>query len=720
MRFHQQHGINDCGPACLAMVVSFYKSFTSIARIRKLCKTDHMGTNLAGLIDASKKLGFVAKAYKTEVKEDILKAKLIFPFIAHIRLNLHGSITDHFVVVKKINKNKVEIWDPDPVNGKHFVKHADFFNIWTGYFLFISPDSTFAPEKTKENTLAKFLPLLLQHKKNIFVTILSSVLLVLFGIIVSFYYKYVIDELIITRAAFSLTTLSLGVLLLTVNQFVVEAVRNFLISQIAYKIDLQLALSYISVVFRLPIAFFDSWRTGEIMSRFSDLSKIKNTLSGFALSLILDVILILATGPLLFSISSLLFSISFLNVLLIGIIIIVFSKYFRKVYIQLRQEEATVNSTLVDIINGAYTIKALTAEQTVLDDYEKKHMQTVWTSWKINKFRIIHTFLTGLINGLSAILIFWAGSSGILNDTFTFGTLLSFNALAVYFSGPLLRLVNIQATLQEAFVAAERVTEILDMEVEQIDDQKLIKPDRLEGEIVFKNVSFRYGTRSKIYNDLSFRIEKGQWVGFVGPSGCGKTTLVKLIMKFYLPEQGAIFMDGHDLYNIDISSLRMRIGYIPQDLYIFSGSISENISFHNSSSPLEDIIKAAEKAGADEFINKLPEKYNTRVNDRGSTLSGGERQRLALARALLNKPDILILDEATSSLDSISEHFVHNTIEKLRGSITTIIIAHRLATVKSCDMIFVMDKGNIVESGNHQELLSKDGLYKTMWEGTVL
>jgi ATP-binding cassette subfamily B protein len=329
-------------------------------------------------------------------------------------------------------------------------------------------------------------------------------------------------------------------------------------------------------------------------------------------------------------------------------------------------------------------------------------------------------FISGLINGVTSIIIFWVGSRGIIMDTLTFGTLLSFNSLLGYFTGPLFRMINIQPEIQEASVAAERVSEILDMDVEQPEDVPLMKPASFEGDVDFSHVAFRYGMRLPVYKDLSFHISKGEWAAFVGPSGCGKTTLVKLILKFYKPDQGTVSIDHRDLEDIDAPTLRAHIGYVPQDVYIFAGTIAENIALHNPVAPMDDIVAAAEKAGADEFINHLPERYNTKLSERGSTLSGGERQRLVLARALLGKPDIIILDEATSNLDSVSERAIHQIIEKLRGSITTIIIAHRLTTVRNCDTIFVMDKGDIVESGNHDELMAKNGLYKTMVEGTVV
>ena len=720
MQYYQQLGINDCGPACLAMVSSHYKLYISTAEIRKLCKTDSMGTNLAGLIAAAEKLGFTTNALKGEISDKTLDSKLIFPFIAHIKITYLGSLYDHFVVVKSISKTKIEIWDPNPAENKHTINREEFLEKWTGYVLFLSPDSHFVPKKEKGIPLFKYFPLLLPHKKSLIITFIASLLLVVFGILTSFYYKFIIDEIVITKALFSLVSLSIGVLIIVVVQTVVGVLRDIIMNYVVYKTDLQFSFSYIDHLLKLPISFFDSRRTGEILSRIDDITKVREVLSGATLSVVMDTLLLVISAPFLFRINGVLFSISLLSILIISIIVRFFIKIYRRQYARLRNEQAGLSSTVVELLNGAYTIKALNAEQTARNDYEKNLMTVTWTSWKTNRIKILQGFLTGIISGVTGIITFWVASTGIIKDTFSLGTLLSFNALLVYFSGPLFRLVNLQAGLQEAFISAERVSEILETEPEQAEGVQLIKPDALEGTIEFSNISFKYGMRQPVYTDLSFRIEKGQWAAFVGPSGCGKTTLVKLLLKFYEPEQGSVFVDGNDLRFIDASALRSHIGYVPQNIYLFSGAVSENIALNNPAAPMEDIIAAAKKAGADEFINRLPERYNTKLGERGATLSGGEQQRLALARALLGKPDILILDEATSNLDTISEYHIFKTIETLRGSMTAIIIAHRLSTIQKCDIIFVMDKGVIVESGSHKELLAKKGLYKTLWESTTL
>ena len=381
-------------------------------------------------------------------------------------------------------------------------------------------------------------------------------------------------------------------------------------------------------------------------------------------------------------------------------------------------ENADVQSYLFESINGVATVKALNAESLVHNEYEKKKMKAVSTGWKLNNYGIMQGFITGIINGVSGILVYWIGSSNIIAGTLSFGTLITFNSLLGYFTGPLFRLVNIQNDVQEALVAARRVGEVLELEREQVEGQKYIVPEKLSGHIQFKNVTFRYGSRLPLYEDFSLEIMPGTWNAFVGPSGSGKSTFVKLLLKFYEVEKGKIIIDGYDLRDLDTKSLRKKIGYVPQDIFLFSGTVAENIAMHNPDASLEEIIEAAQKAGAHDFIEKLPKRYETVLGEHGGGLSGGEKQRLALARALLGSPNLLILDEATSNLDTVSERQIHEVIKKLRDkNMTVILIAHRLSTVTGCDTIFVMEEGQIKESGRHRELLEYDSLYKKMWNG---
>ena len=278
-------------------------------------------------------------------------------------------------------------------------------------------------------------------------------------------------------------------------------------------------------------------------------------------------------------------------------------------------------------------------------------------------------------------------------------------------------LINLQPELQTAMVAAERLGEILDLDLEcDENEEKRINPSKLEGNISLKDVDFRYGTRRLILKKINMEIKKGERIALVGESGCGKTTLVKLLLNFYPIEKGQILIDGNNILDIKKEALRERIAYVPQETFLFSGTILENLSLGLENKNMEEIVEAAKMARAHDFINELPLRYNTHLEENGANLSGGQRQRLAITRAILKKPDILILDEATSNLDSITEAAIENTINTFSKGMTTIIIAHRLSTIKRCDRVFVMDKGEIIEQGSHEELLSQGGRYYKLWQ----
>lgn len=714
MKYYQQYDYSDCGAACIAMISSFYGKNINIANTRNYCGTNIIGTNLNGIILGAKKLGL--KAYALKSNNNILNKNIYTPFIALINVNSSDIQATHFVVVKKITDKKVIIWNPDPLHKKEKLNIKTFLASWTGYAIFLEPDVDFKKSDKKDNLLFKFIPVFFPHKKLLAFSFLSSILLLAFGIITSFYYKYIFDEIIYSKAEFSLHTLSVGVLIVIIIQTVVNCVRSILLSHISFKTDLQLNFSYLSHIFNLPLSFFESRKSGEILSRLGDLDKIKQTLSNAALSGVMDAVMLVVSGPILLGINAKLFGISIATVLIVSVISMIFAKIYRSYYSKTMSQNADVQSYLYESLNGVATVKALNAEQIVNEEYEKKKMTAVNTSWTLNKYGISQSLITGLINGISGILVYWIGCSSIIGGTMSFGTLITFNSLLGYFSGPLFRLVNIQNSVQEALVAAERVGEILELEKEKDEKRKYLVPEKIIGHIKFEDVTFAYGSRRPVYEHLNLEIAAGNWTAFVGPSGCGKSTFVKLILKFYEAQEGKIFLDGNDIRDIDSTYLRSKIGYVPQDIFLFSGTVAENISLHNQNATLEEIMEAAKKAGADEFIQKLPKRYDTVLGEHGGGLSGGEKQRLALARALLGNPSFLILDEATSSLDTVSEMEIHKVIKNLRSeNIAVILIAHRLTTVEKCDKIFVMKDGKIIQSGSHKELLKEDGLYKEMW-----
>lgn len=715
MKYFQQLDKTDCGAACISMIASYFGKRISLAEVRSYAGTDISGTNINGLLIAARKYGL--KGIPVKGSSESISPNLATPFVVHLHIQREEqSWIDHYAVVRKISNKKIELWDPDPLYKKQRLAYADFFKYWTGYAIFFEPNIDFKKSNKKDNLLLKFIPIFLPYKKILFFSFLCSILLLAFGIITSFYYKYIFDEVVYSKAAFSLHTLSFGVMITIVIQSVVGCVRSILLSHFSFKTDLQLNFSYLSHIFNLPLSFFESRKSGEILSRLGDLDKIKQTLSNAALSGVMDGVMLIVSGPILLGINAKLFGISVGTVLIVAGVSVIFAKIYRSYYSKVMSQNAEVQSYLYESLNGVATIKALNAEQIVNNEYEKKKMTAINTSWTLNKYGITQGLVSGLINGISGILVYWLGCSSILDGSMSFGTLITFNSLLGYFTGPLFRLVNIQNSIQESLVAAERVGEILELECEKDDSRNYLIPEKIMGHIKFEDVTFAYGSRRPLYEHLNLEIKPYSWTAFVGPSGCGKSTFVKLILKFYEPTNGKIFLDGKDIRDIDTTYLRSKIGYVPQDIFLFSGTVAENISLHNPAASFEEIIRAAKKAGADEFIQKLPKRYDTVLGEHGGGLSGGEKQRLALARALIGNPSFIILDEATSSLDTVSETEIHKVIKQLKSeNIAVILIAHRLTTVMNCDKIFVMKEGKIIQQGTHKELLADEGLYKEMW-----
>ncbi|GAC43434.1 ABC-type bacteriocin/lantibiotic exporter [Paenibacillus popilliae ATCC 14706] len=385
------------------------------------------------------------------------------------------------------------------------------------------------------------------------------------------------------------------------------------------------------------------------------------------------------------------------------------------------ENNAQLHSNLVESIQGIEVIKAFGAESKAVVETEKRFMKLLQSVFKFGLVSNVQSSLQGFVSAAGGIVILWAGAEQVIRGNLTMGQLIAFNALLAYFLEPIQNLMQLQSSLQSAVVAAERLGEILDLQPErQESEDKKVFPSSLQGPIHFHSIHFRYGTRKLTLKNIQLSIAPGKKVAFVGESGSGKTTLLKLLMKLYHPESGDVLIDGIHIQDINMDALRRKISFIPQKSVFFSGTIRDNLCLGVSGDiDFDRIIDAAKKAKAHEFINELPLRYHTVLEEDASNLSGGQKQRLAIARALLKNPDILLLDEATSNLDAMTESAISETIFNLQG-ITTLILAHRLSTVIRCDCIYVMEQGEIVESGNHHELINRKGKYYKLWSGQFM
>lgn len=715
----KQHDITDCGAACLATVCKQNGYKIGITRIREASGTDKQGTNVYGVIKAAETLGFSAKGVKGD--KEAFFSEFPLPCIAHVIVD--GNLL-HYVVIHKITKKQVIIADP----GVGIVKLTpeEFFGEvheegkppkyhWSGVLVLLVKSENFKTGDETKGLFERFIHLLLPQKQLLLHIFTASLIYTLFGILAAFYFKALVDDVLPNSLTKTLTTLSVGVIALNVFKVILNAFRTHLLLYLSQKLDIALLLGYYRHVLELPMNFFGTRKVGEIVSRFNDASKVRDAISGAALTIMIDTLMAVAGAVILYMQNAQMFGITVIMVVLYLIIVFAFNKWYERLNRQQMEDNAQLTSYLVESLNGIQTVKAYNAERKVNRETEIKFVKLLKSIFNLSWVNNLQSSLKVFVELVGGVVILWVGSICVIHGQITMGQLITFNSLLVYFLDPVKNLINLQPQMQTAVVAADRLGEILDLEAEKGENEaKKLQPESLAGDIVFKDVSFRYGTRQPVLEDINLTIKKGQKVAFVGESGSGKTTLSKLLLHLYTAESGNILINNNNIEDIQIEKMREKIAYISQETFLFSGSILENLSLGLDYASMDDIIEASKSAQAHDFINELPLRYETRLEENGANLSGGQRQRLAIARAMLKKPDILILDEATSNLDAITERALDKTIGEYSENMTTIFIAHRLSTIKNCDQIFVMDKGRIIERGTHEELKKSGGKYSVL------
>lgn len=721
MRYYcvKQHDITDCGAACLATICKQNDYKIGITRIREVAGTDKQGTNVYGIIKAAETLGFSAKGVKGD--KEAFFSEFPLPCIAHVIID--GNLL-HYVVIHKITKKQVVIADP----GAGIVKLTpeEFFGDvhnegkppkyqWSGVLILLVKSESFQTGDETKGLFQRFIHLLLPQKKLIIHIFIASLIYTILGILAAFYFKVLVDDILPDSLMKTLTTLSIGIIVLNIFKVILNAFRTHLLLYLSQKLDIALLLGYYRHVLELPMNFFGTRKVGEIVSRFNDASKVRDAISGATLTIMIDTLMAVAGAVILYLQNVQMFGIMVIMVVLYLIIVLAFNKWYEQLNRKQMEDNSQLTSYLVESLNGIQTVKAYNAERKANRETEIKFVKLLKSIFDLSWVSNLQSSLKIFVELVGGVVILWVGSVCVIKGQITIGQLITFNSLLVYFLDPVKNLINLQPQMQTAVVAADRLGEILDLEAEKGENErKKLCPDSLSGDIVFKDVSFRYGTRQLVLEDINLTIKKGQKVAFVGESGSGKTTLSKLLLHLYKAESGNILINDNNIEDIQIEKLREKIAYISQETFLFSGSILDNLSLGLDYATMDDVIEATKSAQAHDFINELPLRYETRLEENGANLSGGQRQRLSIARAMLKKPDILIMDEATSNLDAITEKQLDKTISEYSENMTTIFIAHRLSTIKNCDQIFVMDKGRIIERGTHEELKRLGGKYSML------
>jgi ABC-type bacteriocin transporter len=713
----KQHDFSDCGAACLASISEHYNLSLPISRIRQYANTNQKGTTLLGLREASVKLGFLAKGVKASF-EGLKDVPL--PAIVHVMIKKDGHEFPHYMVAYKVTDKYILLMDP-AVGKLEKKKLTEFEELFTGYALILVPDEDVFTEKNEKfSNLKRMSFLLMPHKYILIQAIIGAVLYTLLGFSVSIYVGKITDFVLVSGNKSLLNLMSIIVIACLVLQILYSVLKDIFILRTSQQIDSRLILGYYKHLFTMPQKFFDTMRIGEIMSRIGDAVKIRALINETALSVSVNILIVIFSFIFMFTFYWKLALIISLIIPFYLIIYFIANKLNKKVEREIMEKNALLESQLVESIKNIGTVKRLSLEDFSKIKTELKFIDLLKSIYKSGINGIFSRTSTDFVSRLFTIILLWVGTYYAIDGEITPGELFSFYSVIGYFTGPASQLIGTNQSIQNAMIAADRLFGIMDLDREEIESKITLTKNNF-GDIHFKNVDFSYELGRYIFKDLNLKIMKGQFTAFVGESGSGKSTIASLIQNIYHPKDGKILIGEYDLNYISKDSINSLITTVPQSVELFDGTIAFNIAIGDSEPDMQKIIDVSKQVGAYDFIEALPNGFNTYLGEFGANLSGGERQRIAFARALYKDPEILILDEATSALDSESELVIKKLVEDLSNQGKTIIvIAHKLQAIKKADVIYAFKKGEIIESGSHDQLISQEGYYHKMWNNISL
>ena len=707
----------------MAIISRLYGRYMPISQGRELTKTDQSGTTAYGIILGSQKVGLDAECLQgngDELLEGIRTNEIKFPFIAQ---TLEYGQYQHFVVVLGIKRKHFIIIDP--ARGKIKIKINLFFQKWSGYIITFLKNSAFEEREAPPNSLIRFYSLLRGQYHKLIGIFFFSIVVVAIEVISSFVFELVIDNYVLVdkgtqcididsniAVLYNFNIIFISIIILYLVQMVIQLIRGKMIIEISKKIDISLTMNYYRHILNLPYNTVVLRKTGEYLSRLSDVSIVREAISSATLTIVLDTSMVVGSSLILYIYEKKMFFVSILMILFYTVIIYFFKKPIENLSRASMEKNADIQSFFKESIDGIETIKNFSMIKKVEQKGTELYKRLIELISKNSMVSISQDSITSAIEQIGSIVILWIGFSLVKKGQLSLGSVITFYALLTYFTEPIKNLIQLQPTIQSALVAADRINDILDLQIEELEDSK----SNEMGEVAKWSIEKLYYSYydEVVLKNVSFSFHQGEKIAIVGKSGSGKSTLLKTIIGLIKPTKGKIMANGTDIQEMSLSKVRQEIAYVGQAPFLFAETIRNNLTFGIEEYTEDELNTVCQLCEIDKFVKNYSEKLEHYIDENGNNLSAGQKQKIAIARALLRKPQLLLLDEATTNLDIFAETKIWNAISK-EETLSIIMVAHRLSHVKECDRIFVLDGGKIVESGTHDQLVEEKGLYYDMW-----
>ncbi|MEC4890325.1 MAG: type I secretion system permease/ATPase [Nitrospira sp.] len=695
----------DTGLLCLLILARFYDLPADGAQLRHQFAQSGQPLSDAELLRAAKHLGL--KAGPLATRWDKL-AGVPCPALAKRR-------DGRFVVLAKIDGEKVLI--QDPVEARPLVlSREQFESAWSGELLLFTKRANLRLQDLKFD-FTWFIPSLVKYRWLLGEVLLASFFLQLFALLTPLFIQVVIDKVLVHKGFTTLHVLAIGMIGLALFDALLGGLRTYLFSHTTNRIDVGLGAQLLRHILALPLSYFEARRVGDTVARVRELEQIRQFLTSHSVTVVLDVVFTVVFLAVMWFYSPMLTIVVMASLPLYALLSLAITPVIRARLHEKFNRGAENQSFLVEAISGIQTVKALAVEPPLLRKWEEQLAGYVRASFRATSVMTVAGQTATCLQKITTVAVLWVGAYRVIDGDLSIGQLIAFNMLSAQVTGPLLRMVNLWQEFQQVGVSVQRLGDVLNTQPEPSYNPNRTTLPQVAGQVVFEEVTFRYRPDgAEILRKVSFAVAPGQVIGIVGRSGSGKSTIAKLLQRLYVPERGRILVDGVDLAQVDPAWLRRQVGVVLQENFLFNQSVRDNIALTDPGLAMEQVIQAAKLAGAHEFILELPEGYDTMVGEHGCSLSGGQRQRIAIARALAANPRILIFDEATSALDYESEAIIQQNMAHICKGRTVFIIAHRLSTVRPAHRIYVVEKGELLEQGTHEDLVRAGGAYARLYQ----